>query len=457
MYFLAIILLLLVLIGIVVTLVLTRNNSTLESQSNPTNTISDVPVKTVAGIDCLIVNTCPVSAAPGGDPTFMYPVGTILMNETPPEVQKELMASTSQYTTRRVELPQTFDAREKWPGLISEPYQQGKCGSCWAFAAALAVSDKFRIKYPENKELRLRFNYKPFGDFGCYEVINNLSPYELVYCDICVKTRSYLPESSQFITQTQEACDMGCSGGILPVTYNYMLNTGLSTIISEDSTPGPRPVTPPQPVAPEPGIPPQPVAPEPGIPPQPVAPEPGIPSLSNCCSCTTGLPIITNDPSQCCQCSPTFVRASSAVVNHTCCDPYLQDCPCEKTGGTVYKPTRVYSLVGTFPEQTVYNIMSEVYENGPVTIGFTIYSSFYKFYSDRANATKVYGTHVQPPSEDSMGGHAVDIVGWGTDRETGIFYWLIRNSWGISWADGGYYRMQYDFGGLLSNVYSAAV
>lgn len=39
-----------------------------------------------------------------------------------------------------------------------------------------------------------------------------------------------------------------------------------------------------------------------------------------------------------------------------------------------------------------------------------------------------------------LGGHAVKIIGWGT--ENGSPYWLVANSWNTDWGDlGGYFKI----------------
>ena len=43
-------------------------------------------------------------------------------------------------------LPVSFDAREKWSDLITGISNQGKCGSCWAFATSSVLSDRYNIQ-----------------------------------------------------------------------------------------------------------------------------------------------------------------------------------------------------------------------------------------------------------------------------------------------------------------------
>eukprot|EP00343_Euplotes_focardii_P008566 CAMPEP_0205820600 /NCGR_PEP_ID=MMETSP0206-20130828/3244_1 /ASSEMBLY_ACC=CAM_ASM_000279 /TAXON_ID=36767 /ORGANISM="Euplotes focardii, Strain TN1" /LENGTH=293 /DNA_ID=CAMNT_0053115451 /DNA_START=1 /DNA_END=882 /DNA_ORIENTATION=- len=80
-----------------------------------------------------------------------------------------------------------FDARTAWPGKVHSIRNQGSCGSCWAFGATEALSDRLAIE----KDI---------------EVV--LSPQHLVSCD---------------------NSNMGCQGGYLKKAWNFMHKTGVMT------------------------------------------------------------------------------------------------------------------------------------------------------------------------------------------------------------------------------------
>lgn len=44
--------------------------------------------------------------------------------------------------------------------------------------------------------------------------------------------------------------------------------------------------------------------------------------------------------------------------------------------------------------------------------------------------------------------HAVAVVGYGAeaDGSGGGGYWIIKNSWGTTWGDGGYMKLEKDVG-----------
>ncbi|XP_034569404.1 senescence-specific cysteine protease SAG39 [Setaria viridis] len=68
--------------------------------------------------------------------------------------------------------------------------------------------------------------------------------------------------------------------------------------------------------------------------------------------------------------------------------------------------------------------------NQPVSVG--VDANNFQFYDGGVMTTDSCGTDLN---------HAVTIVGYGT-AEDGSQYWLIKNSWGETWGEGGYLRLE---------------
>ncbi|MHC4534153.1 MAG: C1 family peptidase [Planctomycetota bacterium] len=70
----------------------------------------------------------------------------------------------------------------------------------------------------------------------------------------------------------------------------------------------------------------------------------------------------------------------------------------------------------------------------PILVAYEVYSDFYSYSG---------GIYERTPGSTYEGGHAVSIVGY--DTTTGpvpVDYWIVKNSWGASWGESGYFRIK---------------
>lgn len=88
-----------------------------------------------------------------------------------------------------------------------------------------------------------------------------------------------------------------------------------------------------------------------------------------------------------------------------------------------------WHYVGNTTSPTVDQIKSELVTYGPLVTTFDVYSDFY-YYS---------GGVYQYTSGTYQGGHAVLIVGYDDSGQ----YFIVKNSWGGSWGESGYFRVGY--------------
>ncbi|GAB1606663.1 cathepsin B-like [Argonauta hians] len=103
---------------------------------------------------------------------------------------------------------------------------------------------------------------------------------------------------------------------------------------------------------------------------------------------------------------------------------------CEQGYNRTYEADKHYGHSSYGIDSDELSIRQEIMTNGPVEAAFSVYKDFLTYKSG------VY-QHVEG---EFLGGHAVKILGWGT--EDGTPYWLVANSWNSDWGDKGYFRIK---------------
>lgn len=103
-------------------------------------------------------------------------------------------------------------------------------------------------------------------------------------------------------------------------------------------------------------------------------------------------------------------------------------CPSTCNGGSSIQ--RSHAVGNVYSLGSAQQMMTELDQNGPIEVAFTVYADFLAYKS----GVYVYTTG------DALGGHAVEMVGYGT--ENGVPYWLCKNSWTTSWGDQGYFKIR---------------
>lgn len=105
---------------------------------------------------------------------------------------KDVLPDVTEVIELQLEAPDSFDSATNWPGCesIQEVRDQSDCGSCWAFGAVEAMSDRICIVSGQTDQTRI-------------------SAEDLVSC--C------------------SSCGFGCNGGYPSAAWSYFERTGLVT------------------------------------------------------------------------------------------------------------------------------------------------------------------------------------------------------------------------------------
>ena len=116
---------------------------------------------------------------------------------------------------KKIPIPETFDGRITWKGLLTPVFDQGKCGSCWGFASTGMLGDRFNIR-----------------SMGLMKVV--LSAAKVILCDTDSKNFSIFQPDKTIteteIQQSEKTIDkLACFGNTLVRALNYLYIYGTTS------------------------------------------------------------------------------------------------------------------------------------------------------------------------------------------------------------------------------------
>ena len=253
-----------------------------------------------------------------------------------------------------ISIPDSFDGRTVWEGLLPPVMNQGKCGSCWAFASTGSLAARFNIQ-----------------SMGLLHI--QLSALKLILCDyqgaeIDLDTTDVYGASS---VAAKALSASACYGNSLLDASRYLYQIGTCT--------------------------------------EKCAPYHQSYGDHNIVSDYTGeLGDFDGTSSSLPFCGEVFGPFGDM------CSDYAYTMSVGSEHGTperFYKAHHFYMLAGTKRDGgSERDIRENIFKFGPVCGGMVVYPDFYTF--DAAN--DIYTWNKKGPS---VGGHAVELVGWGSEGD----------------------------------------
>lgn len=157
------------------------------------------------------------------------------------------------------------------------------------------------------------------------------------------------------------------------------------------------------------------------------------------------------------------IQCQNSGSNTVDCARDIAECSMCTNGiynGKIFGGKRVYVRPDSISRlSTAEQIKQEIYLNGPIPAAFQVFADF-QSKSTQSSFQGMTG-YTNPPFQDtgsvyifdgnsaSDGFHAVVVMGWGVQSNVNVPgsnmpmnvpYWIVRNSWGSEWGEGGYWK-----------------
>ena len=295
------------------------------------------------------------------------------------------------------QLPSHFEPQWKeWKQWITPIQNQGTCGSCWAFASVNTLTDRFNIWS------RQKFHQQ------------SLSPTLLILCNDLLdiifskNTEAINNIKNPFQSSLNTYRNASCNGNSLVIAFLYLQIYGTT---NQECFPYNTSIYLERNINNYLGI------------------RPSLDTFSEFLD--VNLTTISKyDPNvsapSCYYYNPNSIRPFSY-----CIDTF------NPVFGIFYgSPAQHYNIlffygIGSLDERW---IRYEIWKFGPVCSSFLVFDDFYRFDPLK---DKVY-IHDPKTGNNPIGGHAVEIVGWGEIDQ--IPFWWIKNSFGSEYGQDGYFR-----------------
>ena len=116
--------------------------------------------------------------------------------------------------------------------------------------------------------------------------------------------------------------------------------------------------------------------------------------------------------------------------------PYVANRYTIRPSPMAYQDALKRRIVAYYRVNSLGDLRAALADGNPVVFGFTVFSSF-----ESAEVSTTGVMSMPGPYEETRGGHAVLAVGY--DDETRRI--IVRNSWGPTWGDKGYFTMPYAY------------